>query len=64
VDWYLDGVHVGSQTLQWETGASTWGYFHHYNGWGGIGGTVPATMTPDWDHVLPEREELVDGWTT
>jgi hypothetical protein len=51
VDWYLDGVHVGSQTLQWETGASTWGYFHYCNGWGGIGGTVPATMTLDWDHV-------------
>jgi len=51
IDWYLDGVHVGSYAIQWETGATTWGDVKYYNGWGGVGDTVPATMTVDWDHV-------------
>ena len=51
VDWYLNGVHIGSYAIQWETGNSVWGYFYYYNGWGGVGDTVPATMTVDWDHA-------------
>jgi hypothetical protein len=37
--------------MQWETGATTWGRFSYYDGWGGTGDTVPATMTLDWDHA-------------
>ena len=52
VDWWLDGVHVGSYTVQWRSGAATWDLFHYTTIWGGSGGyTVPATMTMDWDHV-------------
>ena len=52
MDIYLDGVHVTSVGgLQWTTGATAWNIFELYPVWGGIGDTVPATMTADWDHV-------------
>lgn len=52
VDWYLDGVHIGSYSVQWQTGAATWNLFHYTTIWGGVGGpTVPATQYMDWDHV-------------
>jgi hypothetical protein len=52
VDWWLDGVHVGSKSqLQFTSGATTWGIFELMPVWGGITDVVPATMTLDWDHV-------------
>jgi hypothetical protein len=51
VDWWLNGVHVGSYSVQWETGAVTWVRFHGTTIWGGTNQTVPATMDVWWDHV-------------
>jgi len=52
MDVYLDGVHVTSVGgLQWTTGTTGWNVFEIYPVWGGIGDTVPATMSADWDHV-------------
>jgi len=52
VDWYVDGVHVGSVGgIQWTPGAATFSQMDFRPVWGGAGGTVPATMTMDWDHV-------------
>ena len=53
VDWYLDGVHIGSVGgIQWTTGASVFTQMDFRPIWGGTGTTlVPATQTMDWDHV-------------
>ena len=52
VDWWLDGVHVGSYQIQWQSGAATWNLFHYTTIWGGVGGpNVPATQYKDWDDV-------------
>jgi uncharacterized protein YjdB len=52
MDIYLDGVHVTSVGgLQWTTGTTGWNVFEIYPVWGGIGDTVPSTMTADWDHI-------------
>ncbi len=52
VDWWLDGVHVGSYTgLQYTSGATSWGIFQFQPVWGGVTDVVPATMTLDWDHL-------------
>jgi len=51
IDVYLNGAHTHHKAMQWQSGASTWGYFYYYNDWGGVGQTVPETMTLDWDHV-------------
>ena len=52
VDWWLDGVHIGSYSVQWLSGAATWNLFHYTSIWGGVGGPrVPATQYMDWDHV-------------
>jgi hypothetical protein len=52
VDWYQDGVHIGSVGgIQWVNGAATFDTFDFRPIWGGIGGTVPATQTMDWDDV-------------
>jgi hypothetical protein len=52
VDWWLDGVHIGSYSVQWLSGAATWNLFHYTTIWGGVGGPrVPATQYMDWDHV-------------
>jgi hypothetical protein len=53
MDWWLDGVHVGSVSgLQYTSGTTAWNVFEIYPVWGGVGTrTVPATMTFDWDHV-------------
>ena len=52
VDWWMDGVHIGSYTIQWTTGATTWNLYHLSTIWGGSGGpNLPVTMTVDWDHV-------------
>jgi hypothetical protein len=53
VDWWVDGVHVGSYQLRRFTssGATTWELFTFRPVWGGAGGTVPATMTLDMDHI-------------
>lgn len=54
VDWYLDGVHVGSATgIQWTTGATAFDVISYYPIWGG-GNPSPAitvTQTMDWDHI-------------
>jgi hypothetical protein len=54
VDWWLDGVHVGSMGgIGWTTAAATFNMFEFYPIWGGSN-TVPAitqTQTMDWDHV-------------
>jgi hypothetical protein len=52
MDWYLNGVHVGSYGgLQWSTGTTAWDVFALAPVWGGAGDIVPATMWIDWDHV-------------
>jgi uncharacterized protein YjdB len=52
VDWWLNGVHVGSYSVQWLAAAARWDLFHYTTIWGGVGGpNVPATQTMDWDHV-------------
>jgi len=52
VDWYLNGVHVGSVTaIEWEAGGTTWQRLSFAPVWGGIGGTVPATQWLDFDHA-------------
>jgi hypothetical protein len=51
VDWWVNGVHVGSYSVQWETGAVTWVRFHYTTIWGGSAGTVPELMWMDWDHI-------------
>jgi hypothetical protein len=53
MDWWLNGVHVGSVgSLQWTSGATGWDLFEIWPVWGGVGSiTVPSTMTFDWDHV-------------
>ena len=54
VDWYLNGVHVGSYVLQWQAGATTWGRVHYTTIWGGyMGGaaSIPATQWRDSDHL-------------
>jgi uncharacterized protein YjdB len=52
VDWWLNGVHIGSHTVQWTTGANFWNIFVIDAIWGGSGGyTVPATQWLDFDHL-------------
>jgi len=51
VDWFINGVHVGNYSVQWEAGNVTWVRAHLTTIWGGLGGTVPATMDMWWDHV-------------
>ncbi|HJQ10304.1 MAG TPA: Ig-like domain-containing protein [Gemmatimonadaceae bacterium] len=54
VDWYLDGVHVGSVGgIGFSSGAGTFYLFEFRPVWGGTN-TSPAitsTQTMDWDHV-------------
>jgi len=53
LDWYLNGVHVGSYTIQWTTAASAWDRVHWTTIWGGWlqgAASVPATMWRDSDH--------------
>ncbi|HST08185.1 MAG TPA: hypothetical protein VLJ83_08425, partial [Gemmatimonadaceae bacterium] len=48
VDWYLNGVHVGSHSgIQWSSTATVWNRVHFTNLWNG--GTVPNTQTLDFD---------------
>jgi hypothetical protein len=51
IDWYLNGVHVGSYPMEYEAGGTVWGRFHGTTLWGGSGDIVPALMWVDWDHV-------------
>jgi uncharacterized protein YjdB len=53
MDWFLDGVHIGSYTgIQWTTDATVFTHFNWDPVWGGIGPpNVPATQTMDWDYV-------------
>jgi hypothetical protein len=52
VDWWLNGVHIGSQSgVQWTSGATSWGIFSLRPIWGGVGDVVSSTMTFDVDHL-------------
>jgi len=52
LDWWLDGVHVGSYTgIQYVPGAATWDLMKWNPTWGGLGGTVPAAFTETIDHI-------------
>ena len=52
VDWWLNGVHVGSRSgVRFTTGATSWNLFNLRPIWGGVGDAVPSTMTMDWDHL-------------
>ena len=54
VDWYLNGVHVGSYAVQWQSGATTWGRVHYTTIWGGYSGgaaSIPALQWRDDDHL-------------
>ena len=51
VDWYMDGVHIGSYSgVQFTTGAALWTTMNLAPVWGGAEGIVPATQTLDIDH--------------
>ena len=52
IDWWLDGVHVGSYTgIQYVPGDATWDLMKWNPTWGGLGGTVPADFTESMDHI-------------
>ncbi len=53
IDWWLDGVHIGSyNNLRFSNAAAHWDLFHYTTIWGGAGGpNLPVTMTKDWDHA-------------
>lgn len=54
VDWYVNGTHVGHYTGIQYVGSGrprTWDVTKIDPTWGGLGGTVPATQTMDFDHV-------------
>jgi len=52
VDWWLDGVHVGSRSgLRYTSGTTSWNEFAFRPVWGGLTDRVPATMTLDLDHL-------------
>jgi uncharacterized protein YjdB len=52
VDWFINGVHVGNRSgLRFTTTATSWDRFQFDPIWGGLGDTVPATMTLDIDHI-------------
>ena len=52
VDWWLDGVHVGSYTgIQYVPGAATWELMKWNPTWGGLGGIVPADFYESMDHI-------------
>lgn len=51
-DWWVDGVHVGHiGGIQFQSSSPSWRSVHYAPVWGGGGGTVPATMTMDFDHL-------------
>jgi uncharacterized protein YjdB len=50
LNWWLNGVHVGSYAgIKWDTAASTWAFLHYTNLWNG--NTLPITMNLDFDHI-------------
>jgi hypothetical protein len=53
VDWWLNGVHVGSVTsgVQFTPGTTSWNLYTFRPIWGGLGDAVPSTMTLDMDHL-------------
>ena len=52
VDWYMNGVHVGSKSgLKITTTATAWTLLSFDPVYGGTGGTVPADQWLDIDHV-------------
>ena len=53
VDWWLDGVHVGSITsgVRYTSGTTSWNEFAFRPVWGGLTDVVPATMTLDLDQL-------------
>jgi hypothetical protein len=52
VDWWVNGVHVGSRTsVAFTSGATLWDTFEIRPVWGGLNDVVPATQTLDWDNI-------------
>jgi hypothetical protein len=52
IDWYFNGVHVGSYSnVQFQSGAAVWTQLHYTNLWGGGGGSTAAAQTLDFDHM-------------
>jgi len=53
IDWYLNGVHVGSiNGLQFTSGATQWAEYRWYPVWGGNNGpSLPATQYQDVDDI-------------
>ncbi len=52
IDWWLDGVHVGSYGgIQYVPGNATWDLMKWNPTWGGLGGVVPADFTESMDHI-------------
>ena len=53
IDWYMDGVHVGSiNGLQFTSGATQWAEYRWYPVWGGNNGpSLPATQYQDVDDI-------------
>ncbi|HJQ10494.1 MAG TPA: Ig-like domain-containing protein [Gemmatimonadaceae bacterium] len=54
IDWYLDGVHIGSVGgVGFSSGAATFYIFEFRPVWGGTetSPAITSTQTMDWDHV-------------
>lgn len=52
VDWWLDGVKVGSYSgIQYTSGASTWELMKLSPTWGGLGGVIGADQFMSLDHL-------------
>jgi hypothetical protein len=52
LDWWLDGVHVGSYSgIQYVPGAATWSTVKWNPTWGGLGGTVPYNFYESMDDI-------------
>lgn len=51
IDWWLNGVHVGSYGgIQWSSAATLWSYVRIDPVWGGIGDTVSSDQYMALDH--------------
>jgi hypothetical protein len=51
LDWYVNGVHVGTVSgVQYTSGSTDWYIMDLAPVWGGVVGVVPATQTMDIDH--------------
>jgi hypothetical protein len=52
IDFYVNGVHVGSYSrIQFTSGAARWSLFHYTNIWTGTSSVTSAAQTLDFDHI-------------